>query len=225
MHDMRYNPNGWNPGGTPPNYSIPGFPAPQISALACPSDNGIALAKQLDGYGNTTYSSNFQVFGNTPHVSYARVGDAGPYSCLYMKPTTDPSGGYWDWSTTNTLDSITDGISNTILFAERYASCNNGGGGKWNRPNYDVWQPMFAGWQGWTGPPSSTVNTMFQDSPTTTKSGGTCNLYVAQTPHSGVMNACFADGTVHALSSAMNGNVWWALITPRGGETIPSTDL
>ncbi len=34
------------------------------------------------------------------------------------------------------------------------------------------------------------------------------------------MNVCMADGSVRALAEGMDGKVWWALVTPAGGEKI-----
>jgi len=55
----------------------------------------------------------------------------------------------------------------------------------------------------------------------TTNPGG-CDFYRASSMHTGVMNAVFADGSVHALSASIQPSVWWALCTPQGGETISS---
>src|SRR5262249_26334874 len=53
----------------------------------------------------------------------------------------------------------------------------------------------------------------------TTNPGG-CDFYRATSMHP-VLNAIFADGSVHALSSSISPTVWWALCTPQGGETLP----
>jgi prepilin-type N-terminal cleavage/methylation domain-containing protein len=46
-----------------------------------------------------------------------------------------------------------------------------------------------------------------------------CDLMAAG-HHTGGMVSGFADGSVHFLSSSIDGNVWWSLITPNGGEVV-----
>jgi hypothetical protein len=78
----------------------------------------------------------------------------------------------------------------------------------------DYFQPAFAAFiQG----PSS----MFQNNPDPWTAPGPCNPRLAQSPHSGIMNACLADGSVRTLSSFLSGATWWALCTPDSGEKIP----
>jgi prepilin-type processing-associated H-X9-DG protein len=50
-----------------------------------------------------------------------------------------------------------------------------------------------------------------------------CNILLAQTPHTSAMNVLFADGSVHTLAGSVNPTtVWWALLTPGGGEVPDS---
>ena len=79
--------------------------------------------------------------------------------------------------------------------------------------NLDYWQPTFAAWI--TGPTS-----VFQESPQPWTHGGPCNPRLAQSAHPGVMNVALADGSVRSLSASINGDVWWALCTPSGGEVV-----
>ena len=66
----------------------------------------------------------------------------------------------------------------------------------------------------WQSP--STIQTTYD--PTTNPRG--CDFYRATSMHSGVLNAAFADGSVHALTSTIQPTIWWSLCTPQGGETI-----
>jgi len=51
------------------------------------------------------------------------------------------------------------------------------------------------------------------------------NVNVASTPHS-AMQCLFADGSVRALSGGVDPmNVWFALLTPAGGETVDGSQL
>ena len=36
------------------------------------------------------------------------------------------------------------------------------------------------------------------------------------------MNVCLADGSVRLLAGSMDRAVWWALVTPAGGERLPN---
>jgi hypothetical protein len=50
------------------------------------------------------------------------------------------------WQASPTIPhTFTDGTSNTLLFAEKYAQCGSGGC-KWGRAATDFWQPVFAAW-------------------------------------------------------------------------------
>jgi prepilin-type processing-associated H-X9-DG protein len=47
-----------------------------------------------------------------------------------------------------------------------------------------------------------------------------CDFYRASSPHTGGINAVFADGSVHFLGSGLQPSIWWALCTPNGGEVV-----
>ena len=44
----------------------------------------------------------------------------------------------------------------------------------------------------------------------------------ANSLHSGGVNVCFADGSVHFIKSSISPQTWWALGTRAGGEVIGS---
>jgi prepilin-type processing-associated H-X9-DG protein len=61
---------------------------------------------------------------------------------------------------------------------------------------------------------------MFQVRPTPYTTA--CDGRLASTPHD-LMNVLFADGSTRALSGSIDPvSVWWALLTPRGGEVVPA---
>jgi prepilin-type N-terminal cleavage/methylation domain-containing protein/prepilin-type processing-associated H-X9-DG protein len=184
-----------------------------ITAFLCPDDDSQPYVVANWGWAGSCYASNFQVFGN-PNQS-GTLPEVAP-----MGSTTDPVA-LAKWQGQGGLDKITDGTSNTLLFAEKFANCNSSGpypgtwrgGVMWARwDGLDGFQPTFAAYV--VGPES-----MFQDVPSPWTYGGECNPYVAQTPHSGSMNVCLADGSARSLSSSLNSTTWWGLCTPAGGET------
>jgi hypothetical protein len=136
---------------------------------------------------------------------------------------------------------ITDGTSNTILHAEKYARCTNttmappfqDGGCAWAycAANVFPWlpapmsQPMKAYLTGFCirglvplGAPNSVgEGSLFQVRPTPFL--GACDPTRAATAHS-AMVVGLADGSVRTLSPSMSGTSWWAAVTPQGGETL-----
>jgi prepilin-type processing-associated H-X9-DG protein len=46
----------------------------------------------------------------------------------------------------------------------------------------------------------------------------------ANSPHTQGINVGMGDGSVRFVNSGVNANVWWAAMTPAGGEVISATD-
>jgi hypothetical protein len=188
-----------------------------IKTFLCPSDGtgaddglwsptGIATEDGKWAYSN--YGGNFQVFGNP---------DAGDVAYRTMQ-------------TGMKIQTLSDGSSNTILFAEKFRRCVVGtavyaslwGHGFWNVP----YMPQFAygnrlgtagyaansGVRGVVGPTS-----LFQTIP---QSSTQCNPMMTQQIHSGVIQVGLGDGSVRTVGSGISGPTWWAAITPNGGEVL-----
>lgn len=65
-------------------------------------------------------------------------------------------------------------------------------------------------------------NSVFQTQPTPYEGANSkCDPFLAQSPHSGGMNICLADGTVRWVASNVSGTVWWAALTPNAEDTVP----
>jgi hypothetical protein len=58
----------------------------------------------------------------------------------------------------------------------------------------------------------------FQVAPAISK----CDWRIAQTPHPSGMLVAMADGSSRTLSPTIAASTYWALVTPSGGEPLPS---
>jgi prepilin-type N-terminal cleavage/methylation domain-containing protein len=137
------------------------------------------------------------------------------------------------------ITDITDGTSNTFLYAEKYALCTSTsmpltggeGGSLWGycaSKNLDLPWPMnlpfkpyhpafaIAGYFGNPDPPGP--GSKFQVQPTPFL--GNCDPTRAATAHPGGMVVCLADGSVRTLAPSMSPETWWAAVTPSGGEVL-----
>jgi hypothetical protein len=201
----------------------------KIAVYQCPSDP--TLGNGLDWTpGDASYAANFQVFGN---------------------PNSPPTSNILSWlpfyDSAMRLTSITDGTSNTVMFAEKLSRCDghhSPGGTWWMRGVFhgssrapgspggddsfpaDRLSAVFGGGIGvdgtvWLSGPAS----MFQVQPArptqTGSNGGQCDNRLASSYHLG-MNVALCDGSVKYLSSSLSPTTWWYALTPNGGETLPS---
>jgi prepilin-type N-terminal cleavage/methylation domain-containing protein len=186
---------------------------PRLPMYHCPSDptlpsNGIILLDSSVGggtWGPASYSFSFQVFSDPSRNSL----------------TSRATG----WDGKNSFATITDGLSNTIFFVERYTGCNAVASWEWSSiPQTSV--PAFAV-PGWRPNAASTVSDAIgPQSKFVVQPKGpwildrTCNMRIAQSPHSGGMNIGVGDGSVKFLNASIDANVWWAMCTVNGGEVI-----
>jgi prepilin-type N-terminal cleavage/methylation domain-containing protein/prepilin-type processing-associated H-X9-DG protein len=189
--------------------NIPHYPAQTIAIplYICPSDpstgDGGVIVLPASGGGGAwaagSYSYNFQVFGNV----------AGQL-----------------WQASNRFASISDGLSNTLMFTERYHGCWSVASWDWAEKDWS--NPAFAVpmWhrKGTTVSDAVGPASLFQiQPPGPWINDPTCNQRVAQSPHPGGINVALADGSVRALTAGMNPNTWWAACTIAGGE-VPGPD-
>jgi hypothetical protein len=139
---------------------------------------------------------------------------------------------------------FTDGTSNTILFTEKYAKCNQATGPTWNGNHwndgwgcdttafslsyilgYSLGNPFFACDYAFGNSPAPNPEAIgpasrFQVAPIPV--GGTCDPALAQAPRAGGILALLGDASVRLVSSGVSGTTWWAACTPANGEVLGS---
>jgi prepilin-type N-terminal cleavage/methylation domain-containing protein/prepilin-type processing-associated H-X9-DG protein len=113
------------------------------------------------------------------------------------------------------LEEFVDGVSQTILVAEKYAHCTNylypEGGSLWayyytGRLSVAPLHSAFAvSWHLHSVGPDS----LFQTQPKPNE----CDPTLASTPHRNGMHVALADGSVRRLSPEISGETWWAACT------------
>jgi prepilin-type N-terminal cleavage/methylation domain-containing protein len=187
-----------------------------IKVLQCPSDPSMQ-AGAVSGMteGGTSYGCNFFAFGT----------GASTY------PVNS-----WSWWGTNSIPAtFSDGTSNTVIFAEKYARCEyppgstTGGGSMWAHPNYNSGQswwpvlmaPDFAKYNSQCYGPNAGALPQVRPSPFM-GTGGVCDFTRAATAHTGSIQVGMGDGSVRGVAQSISATTWWYAFTPSGGETLPS---
>jgi len=198
-----------------------------VPIFLCPSDPSVGPdgVVTINGapFGASCYAPNGLISGTADLSQTPPVGGPQGRTCI-----TD----------------ITDGTTNTILHAEKYARCSNtcmapafqDGGTAWAYCTAVLfpWQPppmtlpakafqpgfCIAGLAGRGAPNAIGPGSKFQVQPTPFE--GNCDPTRAATAHSGGILVGLADGGVRTLSGAMSGNTWWFAVTPSGGEVLGS---
>jgi prepilin-type N-terminal cleavage/methylation domain-containing protein len=182
-----------------------------IKTYLCPSDssNTNGTSAYAAPWAVTSYASNAQVFG-----------------------ATDINGIFQNWDGGRKIETIQDGSSNTILFAEKYANCNTGSsnlwGVQWGNGSDQNWWPLFMfdayNWPAsaglYVGPRTDAFSGMFQVQPNPFVTA--CNPFVASTPHTGGMQVGLGDGSVRTLAANINPYTWWLACYPSDGQVLPS---
>jgi prepilin-type N-terminal cleavage/methylation domain-containing protein len=135
----------------------------EVPAFVCPSDGSYPFELKEWIWAGMSYGTNYQIFAKRYHVQDPSIPNdyTSPspphdatwcYSC--QAATATHASGVGPWQGENTVASIKDGSSNTLMVVERFANCNSvtipwstNGGSLWGRYiNLDTWQPTFAAW-------------------------------------------------------------------------------
>jgi prepilin-type N-terminal cleavage/methylation domain-containing protein/prepilin-type processing-associated H-X9-DG protein len=211
-----------------------------IKVFVCPSDPSVDASGTVDPnsavpmtmtipefekpWGACSYAANVQVFCRVDPTNYSFKSYFGrdPLHATEARPRLGSS--------------FSDGTSNTILFAEKYARCvytalgNKAGNGGtlwayWSiaqfapvLPDLYPLHPGFA--HDYFSPNGIGIASKFQVQPTPWN--GNCDPNRASTPHPGGIQVALADGSVRSLSAAINPQTWWWACVPNDGNPLGS---
>jgi prepilin-type N-terminal cleavage/methylation domain-containing protein/prepilin-type processing-associated H-X9-DG protein len=146
------------------------------------------LGTKLSLNANTTLKLSVFVCSSDPG------GETNPYFGNYAKSNYVVSEQISDGGSAIPMSTITDGLSNTIMFGER--DMQNQVGAAW--PGRDSAHSSLSGVEVVIGRPTWPINTRFAGAP-----DPSCTRYAWSSFHIRGANFAFCDGSVHLLSSTL----------------------
>jgi prepilin-type N-terminal cleavage/methylation domain-containing protein len=189
----------------PPVYVCPSETSAEPGSVVVDHDHGGA------SWGGGNYVPNVQALNHWWHPNGAVVRN----NPQFQQP------GAFDHPK---LRHMTDGMSKTVVFAERYAVCPIVPLGRthWLGIVASQFDSIFAWNNRYTEDPSDDDFTPGQiDVPQIAPAPEDCNPFLTQTAHAGAMNVGVLDGSVQAIAGDIDSVVWRFLILPRDGGVVP----
>jgi prepilin-type processing-associated H-X9-DG protein len=183
----------------------------RIATYNCPSEPSPSQSNGLGGtplgganfWAVSNYAINYLVFGNPDGQT---VDERREGATRFSK--------------------IEDGLSNSIFFAERYATCGSGGSSITSPISSSLWADSSVGWRA-----TFCLNNLQQNP--VTKGYLPCNLFqvtpdwayncdssVAQSPHVGGLNVGMGDGSVQTIGEDVDELVWQRMCDPQDGNPV-----
>jgi prepilin-type N-terminal cleavage/methylation domain-containing protein len=190
----------------------------------CPSDTSTPPNGLVSGWAPTNYLANWNAWSGSCGDGTATYGAWDAHGLGYFSP---PRG----------FNTITDGLSNTILLAEGYASCDGLSRIALYTAGYHnlgitpgLSNATVTGNGGLLPPgaynyPNGLPNTfLFQVQPSIQPhpcpAGKVCcERWLAQTPHV-TMNVALVDGSVRSLAGSVSQDTWTRLLLPQDGKPL-----
>jgi prepilin-type N-terminal cleavage/methylation domain-containing protein/prepilin-type processing-associated H-X9-DG protein len=184
----------------------------RFSALTCPSSD--VRAAPIATITSHNYAANF---GNTSYGQQANLNGVifgqAPFSASASTTTPPQEIGF---------HSITDGTSSTLMFAEvRQATGSDLRGFTW-------WGDA-SGFETYLAPNSPLpdriytagyCNNVHPNPPCAVATSSDPTMFASRSRHPGGVQVAMCDGSVRFISNTINLNIWRALGTSQGGETV-----
>jgi len=184
-----------------------------IKTFVCPAE---AVPNGPDGYGMGTYSN--ATIGSGGVTEWWGIGN---YAANYFVFGNPPA--YDEQGANHFETSFPDGLSSTVMYAERYANCSSAGATEVYTPLWgestSYWRPTFC-MNNLTQTPDPNIPPyprcgMFQVQPNWLSD---CNASFAQTPHI-AMQAGMCDGSVRSVAGSVSPTTWAEICDPRDGSS------
>jgi hypothetical protein len=121
-----------------------------------------------------------------------------------------------------------DGLSETILFTEKYAECGTYGGSMWaddgNVVNYmtQLGQPNIPQWYLNADNWSPIIGLGYPSFPQFRPDPAQCNFQVPSSGHTNLIVTALADGSVRTVSESISPVTWFLALVPNDGNSMPS---